>query len=193
MSVVFLKTKPKVVVVIALLTGLIGALLIIFKSDIAQVLDISLTSSNQLFLFGCLGMGLNPIMVKWMYRGEPLMVMTTWSLICATIVLTMIVMIIYLAGWDQLPDMTQEIAPRTVLVTVANILYLAIFATALSFFLFQSACMLLSATQVAAYVYLIPVSVIVTNIILGHTYVWQELSTGLILVGVAMVLLIRFK
>ncbi|EKN6222735.1 DMT family transporter [Yersinia enterocolitica] len=181
MSMVLLNTKSTWPVIVALLMGILGALLIIFKGDIAQLLQLSLIPSDYLFLFGCLGMALNPIVVKKLHRGEQALVLTGWSLICATLLLTAVVAY-------QLPD----IAWRNIsLITWSGILYLATFATALSFFLFQKACIVLSPAKVSGYVYLIPLSVIATNMILGQPINWAEIASGAAIVVIAMGILIK--
>ncbi|CRY53361.1 membrane protein [Yersinia intermedia] len=183
MSMVLIKAKSTWPVLIALLMGILGALLIIFKGDLSQVLQLSLIPSDYLFLFGCLGMALNPIVVKKLHRGEQALVLTGWSLICATVLLTAFVAF-------QLPEVEWR---HISIITWSGILYLATFATALSFFLFQKACVVLSPAKVSGYVYLIPLSVIATNMLLGQVIQWREIASGAILVIIAMVILIKAK
>lgn len=181
MSMLLLKSKSTWSVLAALLMGILGALLIIFKGDLSQLLHLSLMSSDYLFLFGCLGMALNPIVVKKLHRGELALVLTGWSLICATLLLTAVVAY-------QLP----EIEWRNIsVITWSGVFYLATFATALSFFLFQKACVVLSPAKVSGYVYLIPLSVIATNVVLGQAINWQEIAVGATLVVIAMVMLVK--
>ncbi|WP_186378480.1 DMT family transporter [Yersinia intermedia] len=181
MSMLLLKSKSTWSVLAALLMGILGALLIIFKGDLSQLLHLSLMPSDYLFLFGCLGMALNPIAVKKLHRGELALVLTGWSLICATLLLTAVVAY-------QLP----EIEWRNIsVITWSGVFYLATFATALSFFLFQKACVVLSPAKVSGYVYLIPLSVIATNVVLGQAINWQEIAVGATLVVIAMVMLVK--
>ncbi|WP_186379694.1 DMT family transporter [Yersinia mollaretii] len=183
MSMLLLNAKSTWAVLIALLLGISGALLIIFKGDLSQLLQLSLMPSDYLFLFGCLGMALNPIVVKKLHRGEHALVLTGWSLMCATLLLTAVVAY-------QLPD----IEWRNINVnTWSGVLYLATFATALSFFLFQKACIVLSPAKISGYVYLIPLSVIATNGLLGQEIQWQEIACGAGLVMIAMVILVKAK
>lgn len=183
MSMLLLKSKSTWSVLAALLMGILGALLIIFKGDLSQLLHLSLMPSDYLFLFGCLGMALNPIVVKKLHRGELALVLTGWSLICATLLLTAVVAY-------QLP----EIEWRNIsVITWSGVFYLATFATALSFFLFQKACVVLSPAKVSGYVYLIPLSVIATNVVLGQAINWQEIAVGATLVVIAMVMLVKAK
>ncbi|CNG04836.1 EamA/RhaT family transporter [Yersinia massiliensis] len=183
MSMVLIKAKSTWPVLIALLMGILGALLIIFKGDLSQVLQLSLIPSDYFFLFGCLGMALNPIVVKKLHRGEQALVLTGWSLICATVLLTAFVVF-------QLPEIEWR---HISIITWSGILYLATFATALSFFLFQKACVVLPPAKVSGYVYLIPLSVIITNMLLGQVIQWREIASGAILVIIAMVILIKAK
>lgn len=183
MSLILLRIRSSALVIFALLLGMLGALLIIFKGDLAKVMQLSFTPSNWLFLLGCLGMALNPIAVKKLHRNEPAIVLTSWSLICATLLLTLMVA-------HQLPEISWH---HITLSTWSGILYLAVFATAFSFFLFQKACLVLSATQVSGYVYLIPISVVVTNLILGQPQNWSGISAGIVLVLITMIILVRSK
>ncbi|WP_186380744.1 DMT family transporter [Yersinia mollaretii] len=183
MSMLLLNAKSTWAVLIALLLGISGALLIIFKGDLSQLLQLSLMPSDYLFLFGCLGMALNPIVVKKLHRGEHALVLTGWSLICATLLLTVVVAY-------QLPNIEWR---NINVITWSGVLYLATFATALSFFLFQKACIVLSPAKISGYVYLIPLSVIATNGLLGQEIQWQEIACGAGLVMIAMVILVKAK
>lgn len=183
LSLLLLNSKSTWSVLTALLLGISGALLMIFKGDLSQVLQLSLIPSDYLFLLGCLGMALNPIVVKKLHRGEQALVLTGWSLICATLLLTTVVAY-------QLPDIEWR---NISLITWSGVLYLATFATALSFFLFQKACIVLSPAKVSGYVYLIPLSVIATNRLLGQEIYWQEMAGGAVLVIIAMAILVKAK
>ncbi len=183
MSILLLNAKSTWPIFIALLLGISGALLIIFKGDLSQLLQLSLMPSDYLFLFGCLGMALNPIVVKKLHRGEHALVLTGWSLMCATLLLTAVVAY-------QLPDIEWR---NINVITWSGVLYLATFATALSFFLFQKACIVLSPAKISGYVYLIPLSVIATNGLLGQEIQWQEIACGAVLVMIAMAILIKAK
>ncbi len=183
MSILLLNAKSTWPIFIALLLGILGALLIIFKGDLSQLLQLSLMPSDYLFLFGCLGMALNPIVVKKLHRGEHALVLTGWSLMCATLLLTAVVAY-------QLPDIEWR---NINVITWSGVLYLATFATALSFFLFQKACIVLSPAKISGYVYLIPLSVIATNGLLGQEIQWQEIASGAGLVMIAMAILIKAK
>lgn len=70
--------------------------------------------------------------------------------------------------------------------------YLALFATALSFLLFQQGSVALQPEQVSAYTYLIPVMVLLTGMLTGETVHWEQVGWGVggvLLTMVVMVLL----
>ncbi|GIU14730.1 hypothetical protein TUM3792_05910 [Shewanella sp. MBTL60-007] len=107
------------------------------------------------------------------------MVFTGWSLIAASIILSITLM----------PDISaydwRQVSSNAWLAT----LYLAIFATAISFFLFQKASVRLAPEQVSAYIFLIPVFVLIT----GNSIIinWLYTIPALMAVCLAMVLLMR--
>lgn len=177
------KIRTPLFIWLVLLLGLFGALLLIYQGDITRLASLSLTPSNQLFLFGCLGMALNPIVVRWLYRGEKPLVMTGWTLICATLLLT-------LAVGHQIPSINWL---QISMLTWSGIFYLAVFATAVSFWLFQRACVVLNPMQISAYVYLIPLSVMLTNQLFGDDQPWLASSGGILLVLISMVIMVVKK
>jgi len=127
-------------------------------------------------------MALNPILIKRYYRGESFLHLTCWTLICATLLLTLVAV-------------PRLIATDWSLVSVPVALglgYLALFATALSFFLFQQGSVALQPEQVSAYTYLIPVLVLLTGMLTGETVHWEQVGWGVggvLLTMVVMVLL----
>ncbi|MCE9924924.1 DMT family transporter [Aeromonas mytilicola] len=167
---------------LALLGGMVAAALIIFRGDLGQVANLSLSPGNRIYLFGCVAMALNPILIKRYYRGESFLHLTCWTLICATLLLTLVAV-------------PRLIATDWSLVSVPVALglgYLALFATALSFFLFQQGSVALQPEQVSAYTYLIPVLVLLTGMLTGETVHWEQVGWGVggvLLTMVVMVLL----
>ncbi|PSW05726.1 DMT family transporter [Photobacterium lipolyticum] len=181
LAAIVFKRSTSLSISFALMGGMLGAGLIIFRGDLSAVASISLTSSNKIYLFGCFAMALNPIAAKALYRGESFISMTCWTLICATALLTLG------TGTTLLATDWNAISSEVWL----GIAYLAVFATALSFFLFQQACVALTPVQVSAYTYLIPVMVLVVNHANGHTESWSQVSYGVVAVILAMAVMIR--
>ena len=178
-AVIFRRRTP-LTVIIALLGGMLGAGLIIFRGDLSAAGSIALTSSNKIYLLGCLAMALNPIVVKKYYRGESITHMTCWTLICATGLLT-------LGAAPKLATTDWSVISSDIWLGIG---YLAVFATALSFFLFQQGSVSLAPEQVSAYTYLIPVMVLIVDRALGHIEPWSHVGYGVVIVMLSMMVMI---
>ncbi|MGY3858005.1 DMT family transporter [Aeromonas intestinalis] len=161
---------------LALMGGMVAAALIIFRGDLGQLASLKLTASNRLYLLGCVAMALNPIVVKRCYRGESFVHLTCWTLICASVLLTLVTAPRLLAADWQAVTLPLWLGMG----------YLALFATALSFFLFQQGSVVLRPEQVSAYTFLIPVLVLLCDRWLGSAIPWQQVGGGIAGVLVAM-------
>ncbi|WP_220767578.1 DMT family transporter [Shewanella sp. MBTL60-007] len=163
----------------ALGLGFIGALTLVIQQASELNTGVTWNSGYSLFMLGCVAMAANPLVIKACYRQEDFMVFTGWSLIAASIILSITLM----------PDISaydwRQVSSNAWLAT----LYLAIFATAISFFLFQKASVRLAPEQVSAYIFLIPVFVLIT----GNSIIinWLYTIPALMAVCLAMVLLMR--
>lgn len=164
----------------ALLGGMAAAALIIFRGELSQLASLSLTPSNRIYLLGCVGMALNPILVKRYYRGESFAHLTCWTLICATLLLTLV------AAPRLLTTDWQQVS----LPLWLGLAYLALFATALSFFLFQQGSVVLQPEQVSAYTYLIPVLVLLTGMLSGEVVIWRQVGWGVLGVLLTMAVMV---
>jgi len=166
----------------ALLGGMVAAALIIFRGELSQLasLSLTLTHSNRIYLLGCVGMALNPILVKRYYRGESFAHLTCWTLICATLLLTLVA-----APRLLTTDWLQVSLPLWL-----GLAYLALFATAISFFLFQQGSVVLQPEQVSAYTYLIPVLVLLIGMLSGEEVIWRQVGWGVLGVLLTMVVMV---
>lgn len=164
---------------VALGLGLSGALALVMLQAGSSSIDITWNSGYSLFMLGCIAMAANPLVIKSCYRQESFMVFTGWSLITASLILSLTLM----------PDITTynwgKVSNNAWLAT----LYLAVFATAISFFLFQKASVRLAPEQVSAYIFLIPVFVLITGE--SNAINWAYTIPALFAVGLAMLLLMR--
>ena len=73
----------------------------------------------------------------------------------------------------------------------AGIVYLAVFSTAITFFLFKSASVVLPASKVMGYIYLTVAFVVFLEALLGHGWPTLSVAVGLVLSVSATVLLQR--
>jgi len=160
-----------------LLIGTLGALWIVFRGDYAALLNLDLNKGDFIFIIGCLFLGLYSPLIKKIYEGEPMEVMTFWVLICAAVWLLLV-------SANQLIDIDWSSVTYKV---YGGILYLSLFTTLMTFFLLQLCVVRIGPTKVAAYGFLTPLFVIVISIILGTDHF--ELIT---LPGIVMVILAMF-
>lgn len=180
LAAVVFRRRTSLTVIFALLGGMLGAGLIIFRGDLSAAASIDLTTSNKIYLLGCFAMALNPIVVKKLYRGESVTYMTCWTLICATGLLT-------LGAGSKLLSIHWSAVSWDIWLGIG---YLAVFATALSFFLFQQGSVSLAPEQVSAYTYLIPVMVLIVNRFMGHIEPWSHVGFGVAIVMLSMMLMV---
>ncbi|QUJ69127.1 EamA family transporter [Photobacterium sp. GJ3] len=181
LAAIVFKRRTSLAVTLSLVGGMLGAALIIFRGDLSAAGSIAMTTSNKIYLLGCLGMALNPIIVKKCYKGESFVHLTCWTLICATGLLT-------LATAPQLIQTQWTQIPGDIWLGIG---YLAVFATAISFFLFQQGSVALAPEQVSAYTYLIPVLVMLVNRFTGDMVPWESVSYGVVTVLLSMTVMIR--
>ena len=164
-----------------LLAGTLGALWIVFRGDINNLLQLELNYGDLLFLLGCLFMAAYNPMIKKFYSGEAMETMTFWVISFGTLWLLLL----------SLPTLNQ-IEWRTVDNHVyLGIIYLAIFTTLISFFLLQLGTLVLGPTPVAAYSFLTPVFVVILNLLTSSATLQWQLLPGIALVLIAMILVQR--
>ncbi len=163
---------------IALFLAMLGAIWVIFRGDPSQMLALQFNRGDLIFFGACLLMGLYTPLVKLLYRGEPMPVMTFWILATG-------------CGW-----LAVAAAPRIPAInwteigysTWAGILYLAIFCTLITFFLSQWSTIRLGPTRVMAYSYLYPPLILLVDRALGHPLPPVRTLPGIVLIGLTMVI-----
>ena len=166
---------------LGLLTGTIGAIWIVFRGDIAAALQMNLNYGDMVFLVGCLFMGLYNPLVKRIYAGEPIKLMTFW-------------VILFGSGWLFLLSASKLSSIDWLSVELSvygGILYLSLFTTLVSFFLIQFGTVKIGPTKVAAYSFLTPLFVIGLSILIGLESFETATIPGIILV-LGAVLLIQY-
>ncbi len=160
----------------ALALAMCGAVWVIFQGDIGRLINMELNRGDLLFFIGCLLMALYTPLVKLLYRGESMAVMTFWILVtgCGWLLL--------LSGY-RLPAVPwTSIKP----LIWAGIVYLAIFSTIITFFLTQWSTLYLGPTRVMAYSYLYPPMILIIDWIFGHGLPPLQTLFGIFLILPAM-------
>ncbi len=168
---------------IALFLGIIGALWILFRGDVALLAEFSWNKGDLIFLVGCLFMGLYTPLVRLFHRGESMLQMSFWIMVTGTFWLLL------LAGPKLLTVSWPDVSFR---VWIA-LSYLAVFSTIITFFFTQYALLFLGPTRVAAYSYLYPGLVLLLDLYFGGSWPGVQILPGIVIVLAAMVVIQRME
>ena len=158
---------------ITVVVAAIGALWIIFDGNIQNFINFKVGYGEKLFFIGCICHALYAALIPKFNNGEPAIIQTFGTLISGIIILGLFSNkeIIY-HSWIDFP-----------VIVLLTILYLAIFATAASFFLIQYSAVRLSSIKVMAYTYAVPIWVVLLQIIF-----LQQLPNKITFVGAFVIL-----
>lgn len=164
--------RARPVVIASLLVAGAGALWVIFRGDVEAMLSLRIGRGEAIFSVGVACHALYAPLFRRFARGEPVIVSTFWVLFFTMLCISAYgLRDIVATDWTSLP----------VVVWLA-IGYLAVFATATTFFLVQFASLRLPAAKVFAYGYLTPAFVIVLEGLLGHGW-----ASGAVLAGAGVI------
>ncbi|MBO9397722.1 DMT family transporter [Shimia sp. R9_2] len=156
---------------LALAIGAVGALWVIFRADWAAFRRFEVGQGEIYYFWGCMLHALYTPMVRKLNRGEAPVVFTFGTLVAGFLILSVFGASDILAtDWFALDR-----------VVWTAIVYLAVFASAVTFVLVQFASLNLPSAKVMAYTYLVPSWVICWEIALGN-----GAPTGLVLVGIGL-------
>lgn len=166
---------------LALAIGAVGALWVIFRADIAALLQFHIGRGESVFFWGCMMHAIYTPLVRKLNRGEPAIVFTFGVLVAGFIVL-----LAY--GWRDVVATDWLALPMIVWITLA---YVAIVASSTTFVLLQFAALRLPASKVMAYTYLVPSWVILWEIGLGNGAPRGLVLAGIVLTIVALWMLLK--
>jgi len=165
----------------ALLIAASGALWVIFRGDLAALIEMDMGRGEAIFFAGCISHAVYTPVVKRLNRGESPIVFTFGTLIGGSLVLLLFGAPDLLAtDWGHLPPI--------VWITLA---YLVVFSTAATFVALQFAALRLPAAKVLAYTYLTPAWVILWEFALGNGLPAGKVFLGVGATAVALVMLLR--
>ncbi len=172
----FLKERLGKYSLISLTLASFGAVWVLFNGDINSLLALQLNKGDLIFAAGCLFIALYTPLVKLLYRGESMTVMTFWILVCG-------------CGWLFIPALPKLFAVSWSTVPFSvwlAIVYLAVFCTIVTFFLSQLATIYLGPTRVMAYSYLYPPMILAIDWAFGHGVPPLSSLPGIIIIVIAM-------
>ena len=165
----------------ALIVGVLGALWVIFRAD-AQALSMFAVGRGEIIYFvGCVAYAFMPVLFRLLNRGENPLMATFGMLISGGVILIFL-------GTSEIIQTDWVSLPITVWITI---LYVSIFASAITFALVQFASMHLPATNVLAYTYLTPTWVLVWEFLLGHDVPSLWVLAGIFLTVLSVALLLK--
>ncbi len=162
-------TTPRMA--LALVVGGAGALWVIFRADLGNLLAFDIGRGEAIYFVGCIAHAAFTPLLKVLNRGEPPLVFNFGTM------LAVVALLCIYGGPTILAADWSLLGLRGWLIVA----YLAIFASATTFLLLRYSSQHLPAAKVMAYTYLTPTWVIGWEIVLGHT-----VPNGLVLVGVVM-------
>ena len=167
--------------IVALVAGMVGAMWVVFRGDPSRFMELQLTAGDDFFVAGTASLGLYAVLIKRIHRGEPMAVMTFWTLVTGSGWLLLL-------GWGELVAVRwSEVEPRV----LGAVSYLAIFTTLISFLLTQMAITVIGPTRTMAYTYLNPALVALLAWTLGDGAIGWMSVPGVGLTLVSMVVLQR--
>jgi len=166
---------------VALCIGGLGALWVIFRADIGALLRFDLGRGEAIYFWGCVAHAIYTPLVRLLNRGEPTVTFTFLMLAAGTVLL-------WIYGWSAIWATPWFDLPQIVYVTLV---YTAVFASSMTFFLLQFSAMRLPSAKVMAYTYLTPSWVILWEMALGHGSPNAMILIGVGLTIFALVLLLR--
>ncbi len=166
---------------VALVTGLVGALWVVFQGDLSRLRAMDLARGDLYFTLGTLALGTYAVLVKRLRGDEPLAVMTLWTLLTGT------GWLLAFRGTELAAIEWAGVAPGL----LGSILYLAVFATLVTFLLTQGAVHAIGPTRAASYNYLTPGLVALLAWASGDAPVGWATAPGIALTLLSMAVLQR--
>ena len=177
---IILKQKISLYGLVAIIIGTIGSLWVVFRADMLALVVFRVGKGELIYFLGCIAHAFLPILFRQLNRGENAIMVTCGMLVSGTVILS-----VYGAE-----EILQTNWKGLTFLIWGTIVYLAVFATSLSFLCMQFASIHLPATNVMAYTYLTPIWVLVLERILQHETPPIWISGGVILSIVSVIILL---
>ncbi|MFX0545173.1 DMT family transporter [Roseovarius sp. S1116L3] len=165
----------------ALAVGAAGALWVIFRADLAMLLDFRIGRGEMIFFWGCAAHAVYTPLVRRLNRGQSPVTFSFGTIAAAALILISL-------GARDLATMDWGAMPVIVWITLA---YITIVATALTIVLLQYASLRLPSAKVMAYTYLLPSWVICWQAALGNPLPPVQVLAGVALTIAALLILLK--
>ena len=175
----FLRQTAGPVVLLSLLVAGCGAVWVIFRGDIDAILALRIGAGEAIMFVGCAAHAAYAPLVRKFNRGEPLVYFTLLTISSSLVWVALV-------GAPDILETSWLALPGVVWIAVA---YLAVFATATTFFLVQFASVRLPASKVLSYGYLTPAFVIFIEGLAGHGWASASTFAGAAIVAGALLIM----
>ncbi len=160
-----------------LLAAMFGAVWVIIDGSPAKLIELDFNKGDLIFLAGCLCIGLYSPLSKLLHKGEPMPVLTLWTMITGTVWLLLIANV-------KILEINYNVLDA---VFFSGMAYITVFATIATFFIVQYSSKKLPVSKVMSYVYLTPVFIILIQTLLG-----KGLPDAAVIPGIAASLVATF-
>ncbi len=165
----------------ALLMGALGAVWVIFRADFNALVALEIGRGEAIYFLGCVAHALYTPLVPKLNRGQSPVVFTFGMMVAALLLMSVYAI-------DDLRK-TEFLSLRPMI--WVTLVYLAVCASAASFFLLQYSALHLPTSKVMAYTYMTPTWVILWEIALGEALPPVGIWIGVILTMGALGLLLK--
>jgi drug/metabolite transporter (DMT)-like permease len=166
---------------LALVVGAIGALWVIFDANLQALMAFEVGRGEMIYFWGVVAHAVYTPVVRRLNRGETAVVFSFGTLLAATLIVGLFgARDIAMTEWAMLPG-----------IVWITLIYVAVFATAVTFVLLQYASLRLPSAKVMAYTYLTPTWVICWEAAFGHGLPGWLILVGVGLTIVALVMLLK--
>ncbi len=166
---------------LALSIGGLGALWVIFRGDLIALMRFDIGRGEAIFFVGCISHALYTPMVRRLNRGESAVTFTFGTMLAGAVLLLVYARAeLAVIDWGSLRPLVW-----------VTLIYVAVFASAITIILLQFATLRLPSAKVMAYTYLTPTWVIAWEIGLGNGVPGPMVLGGVMLTILALYLLLR--
>lgn len=166
---------------LAIVVGGLGALWVIFRADLGALLAFEVGRGEAIYFWGCIAHALYAPLLRKLSRGEPALAFNAGIVTAGAVILCLWAGPRVLAtDWAAMPP-----------VVWVTLVYVTLFATALSFMILRYAALRLPSAKVMAYTYIVPSWVILWELALGRGVPSALVLPGVALTALSLVLLLK--
>ncbi len=180
-SFVALRQKLPLIGYISLFIASLAGLWIVFNGNFEHFIAFKIGKGELIFLIGCASYSAYASAVQKLNGGDSLINLTMWTLVAGAVIL-----LIY--GWQSITTTQWQLVSP---ITYLAVGWLALFTTAISFYLIQYASLRLPSINVMAYTLLIPAFVLLQKVANGGAWPNGSVLAALAVLVSAMLVLQR--